>query len=132
MVTRDAVCGVIVSPLRAAGLSEYGGEAYLFCSAHCKSTFDHDPESYLAPDQTVSARNVYDIVDVTTQRRAVPAFVVSEPYVARQARGVLELRAFRFDPAIADPDEMWRAIDEIEDAIYDIRRWLRRRRSQRL
>ncbi|RPI78111.1 MAG: YHS domain-containing protein [Chloroflexi bacterium] len=43
----DPVCGMEVEPSSAAGVSEYKGQKYYFCSAGCKREFDQDPEKYL-------------------------------------------------------------------------------------
>ncbi len=43
---KDPVCGMEVDPERAAARSEYEGETYYFCSAHCKASFDREPEKY--------------------------------------------------------------------------------------
>jgi Cu+-exporting ATPase len=44
--TIDPVCGMTVDPDHAAGHSEWGGEAYHFCSKSCKAKFDADPARY--------------------------------------------------------------------------------------
>ncbi|MDR7416419.1 MAG: YHS domain-containing protein [Armatimonadota bacterium] len=47
---KDPVCGMEVDPVRAAGKSEYQGQTYYFCSAHCKATFDREPEKYASKE----------------------------------------------------------------------------------
>jgi Cu+-exporting ATPase len=49
MVT-DPVCGMDVSPPRAAGTSEVEGQTYYFCSPGCKQRFDYEPQRYLAKE----------------------------------------------------------------------------------
>jgi YHS domain-containing protein len=44
---KDPVCDMDVTPETAAGLSEYNGQTYYFCSLGCKKSFDKDPEKYL-------------------------------------------------------------------------------------
>jgi Cu(I)/Ag(I) efflux system membrane fusion protein len=44
----DPVCGMEVSPAKAAGRSEYKGKTYYFCSDHCKRKFDQNPEAVLS------------------------------------------------------------------------------------
>ena len=44
----DPVCGMTVDPKSAAATAEYGGTTYYFCSAHCASSFDADPASYVS------------------------------------------------------------------------------------
>ncbi len=43
----DVVCGMDIDRATAAGMSEYKGKTYYFCSAGCKRAFDKDPEKYL-------------------------------------------------------------------------------------
>jgi len=43
----DPVCGMQVTAASAAGRSEYQGETYYFCSAHCLQKFESDPASYV-------------------------------------------------------------------------------------
>lgn len=42
----DVVCGMMVDPAHAAGVSEYNGKKYYFCSAGCKREFDKTPETF--------------------------------------------------------------------------------------
>ena len=43
---KDPVCGMTVDRAAASPSSSYGGRTVYFCSAHCKHTFDADPEAY--------------------------------------------------------------------------------------
>jgi Cu+-exporting ATPase len=43
---KDPVCGMDVSPDRAAAKSEHNGQTYYFCSKQCKQKFDRSPEQY--------------------------------------------------------------------------------------
>jgi P-type Cu+ transporter len=43
----DPVCGMEVDPEHAAGVSEYQGQTYYFCSSGCKKAFDQEPEKYI-------------------------------------------------------------------------------------
>jgi Cu+-exporting ATPase len=45
----DPVCGMTVTPDRAAGRHEYHGRTYYFCCHGCLERFKADPEKYLAP-----------------------------------------------------------------------------------
>ncbi len=47
---RDPVCGMTVTSEAAAGSSEFNGQTYYFCSAHCKQKFDADPASFVKGD----------------------------------------------------------------------------------
>ncbi len=44
---KDPVCGMYVSPEKAAGKSEHQGETYYFCSVHCLHKFRENPDKYL-------------------------------------------------------------------------------------
>src|SRR5688500_10289565 len=48
-LVKDPVCGMDVTPENAAGSSDYGGRTYDFCSAACRSRFEHDPSAYVDP-----------------------------------------------------------------------------------
>lgn len=45
---KDLVCGMDIEPETAAGISEYKGKTYYFCSPGCKRSFDKDPEKYVS------------------------------------------------------------------------------------
>jgi len=46
-MAKDVVCGMEVPEDRAAPTSNYRGKKYYFCSEHCKTEFDRNPEKYL-------------------------------------------------------------------------------------
>ncbi|HEX5367874.1 MAG TPA: YHS domain-containing protein [Dehalococcoidia bacterium] len=43
----DPVCHMDIDPATAAGISEYEGTTYYFCSRGCKVDFDADPAGVL-------------------------------------------------------------------------------------
>lgn len=45
-MAKDPVCGMEIDEHKAVGTSVYHGVTYYFCSAHCKSAFDREPEKY--------------------------------------------------------------------------------------
>ena len=45
---KDPVCGMAVDPHTAQYRSQYAGRTWYFCSAHCQSTFESDPDHYLS------------------------------------------------------------------------------------
>lgn len=45
-VFTDPVCGMQVTAESSAGHSEFNGETYYFCSAHCQRKFEADPKAY--------------------------------------------------------------------------------------
>ena len=55
----DPVCGMTVDPAATAHHHEFGGTAYHFCSAGCRSKFIADPHRYLHPKaEAVAAEDV--------------------------------------------------------------------------
>jgi len=46
-LVRDPVCGMTVDPQVSSHHAEHGGQAFHFCSAHCRDKFLADPERYL-------------------------------------------------------------------------------------
>jgi Cu+-exporting ATPase len=45
---KDPVCGMTVDPHEAEHRSQYAGRTWYFCSAHCRSKFEADPDHYLS------------------------------------------------------------------------------------
>ncbi len=45
----DPVCGMTVDPKSAAGSLTHLGKTYYFCSTHCVTKFQADPERFLKP-----------------------------------------------------------------------------------
>ncbi len=43
----DPVCGMSVDPTRTAHHAEHAGHTYHFCSAHCRSKFEGNPQAYV-------------------------------------------------------------------------------------
>ncbi len=55
---KDPVCGMMVSPEKAAAQSEYQGKTYYFCSARCAERFVKEPEKSLAAPGTGGMEHV--------------------------------------------------------------------------
>lgn len=43
---RDPVCGEMIIPAKAKGLSIYKNSRYYFCCPTCKKVFDNNPSAY--------------------------------------------------------------------------------------
>jgi P-type Cu+ transporter len=43
---KDPVCGMTVDRGAGGPSSDHRGKTYYFCGAHCKHTFDANPEAY--------------------------------------------------------------------------------------
>jgi Cu+-exporting ATPase len=46
-MAKDVICGMDVDENEAAGVSEYKGKKYYFCSTMCKTKFDENPKRYI-------------------------------------------------------------------------------------
>ncbi|XOZ34366.1 heavy metal translocating P-type ATPase [Halomonadaceae bacterium KBTZ08] len=49
--TKDPVCGMTVDPHTAEHRSQHAGRTWYFCSEHCKSRFESDPDHYLSGEE---------------------------------------------------------------------------------
>src|SRR5262245_5411499 len=67
----DPICGMTVSPDRAAGRYDYRGVTYYFCAVSCLETFKADPERALqaAPRHMITSIEKRSVPTVT----AIPA-----------------------------------------------------------
>lgn len=46
MKVKDPVCGMEIDEQQAAASSQHAGRTYYFCSEHCKSVFEKEPDAY--------------------------------------------------------------------------------------
>jgi len=53
---KDPVCWMDVDPNDPAGVSEYHGKTYYFCSEHCKHEFDANPADYVDEKKAANRR----------------------------------------------------------------------------
>ena len=44
----DPVCGIKLSPAKAAEISNYKGTQIYFCATSCKKAFDADPKKFMS------------------------------------------------------------------------------------
>lgn len=50
-MTKDPVCGMIVSEEKAPYHTEYMDHTYYFCGLGCKERFEKNPEKYLSGEK---------------------------------------------------------------------------------
>jgi len=43
---RDPVCGMEITPQKAAATTSYHGQTYYFCRVECQRQFDENPERF--------------------------------------------------------------------------------------
>jgi Cu+-exporting ATPase len=79
MMERDPVCGMMVSPARAAAQAVYAGKTYFFCCAGCADKFRADPAKYLNMKAFAATGSDGELVQFsrTGATGAAPALAVS-------------------------------------------------------
>lgn len=55
-MAKDPVCGMEVSPEKAAAKSQHGGNTVYFCSTGCKEKFDREPGKFTGTSTTAPER----------------------------------------------------------------------------
>ena len=62
VTTTDPVCGMTVTPGKAAGSADFNGKAYHFCSKGCLAKFNADPARYVdqKPSRLFGSEDVHD------------------------------------------------------------------------
>ena len=69
--TTDPVCGMKVSPDKAAGYSEYAGKAYHFCGKGCLAKFEQDPKKYVDATDDSRGHSHDPVADVAPPADAI-------------------------------------------------------------
>jgi P-type Cu+ transporter len=79
MMERDPVCGMMVSPARAAAQAVYAGKTYFFCCAGCADKFRAEPAKYLNMKAFAATGSDGELVQFsrTGATGAAPALAVS-------------------------------------------------------
>lgn len=70
---KDPVCGMTVSPDKAAGSFNYQGDTYYFCSKSCLNKFSSDPAAYLS---AASPAAMNDEADSTESYRPLAVIII--------------------------------------------------------
>lgn len=105
----DPVCGMTVNPNAAKGGSSlYKGTEYFFCNPKCKTKFDTDPPSYLAPKKELKPQDVRKDVEYTCPMH---------PEVLQMGPGSCPFCGMALEPLMVSLD-----VDEDKSEYYDLRR----------
>ncbi len=62
---KDPVCGMEVTPAKAAGSFEYRGQIYYFCGKGCLAKFQADPDKFLAPKPAIAEPEAHRDIEYT-------------------------------------------------------------------
>lgn len=104
----DPVCGMTVQPSNAAGLHEYRGKTYYFCSASCLTKFRATPDSYLTtPEQRAPG------VTSVPAGQAVEYVCPMDPEVIETKPGACRICGMALEPKVVSAEEIGNP--ELED-----------------
>jgi Cu+-exporting ATPase len=116
----------------AAGVSEYRGQHYYFCSAHCKKAFDADPEKYLSAKEApepmpagACSPKGSQRADLTVLGMSCAACAATIERGLRDFAGVREVNVnfatsratVLFDPALVDTNAL---VENVRKSGYDV------------
>jgi P-type Cu+ transporter len=85
---KDPVCGMEVTPAKAAGSFEYRGQTYYFCAKSCLAKFQADPLKYLAPKPAVPV----------TEAKGVEYTCPMHPQVVQMGPGTCPICGMALEP----------------------------------
>src|SRR5437870_10767521 len=100
---KDPVCGMSVDPQNAAGVYEYKGQTYFFCSIGCGEKFKADPERFLNHEpvgpkhQPVATARGSDTVTYTCPMH---------PEIVRDKPGSCPICGMALEPSTVTAEEM--------------------------
>src|SRR5271156_5729967 len=81
---KDAVCGMMVDPQKAARTVEYAGEKYYFCSVRCGERFAAEPEKFLAAPVTGAGMHMHGPVAETRSGNEKSAALATAPTASQE------------------------------------------------
>ena len=85
---KDPVCGMEVTPAKAAGSFEHRGQTYYFCGKGCLAKFQADPLKYLAPKPVIAA----------TEANNVEYTCPMDPEVVQMGPGICPICGMALEP----------------------------------
>lgn len=98
-VRKDPVCGMDVDPTRAAGMVEYNGRTYYFCSDHCVRKFKSEPDRYTAGGPVSSAHREPHGHHAAPGQADVDYICPMDPEVRRKEPGACTKCGMALEPA---------------------------------
>lgn len=88
---KDPVCGMMVLPAKAAGISEWEGNRYYFCGKGCLAKFEADPQKYLAPAPAAAP---------TAQEQTAEYICPMDPEVSQRGPGSCPKCGMALEPGV--------------------------------
>jgi Cu+-exporting ATPase len=100
---KDPVCGMTVVPGEAAGGSaSHGGSTYHFCSSHCRSRFEAEPDAVLGADRSDP---VVESTDIGPEDGVVEYTCPMHPEIIRPGPGSCPICGMDLEPRTVPVDE---------------------------
>ena len=95
---KDPVCGMDVDPRAGDHHSEYQGQTYHFCSAHCRATFDADPSAFVDRGEWNPA------VTSSSADKAIEYTCPMHPEIRQFGPGVCPICGMALEPLLVTAD----------------------------
>jgi P-type Cu+ transporter len=108
----DPVCGMDVTPEKAAGTRQHNGHMYYFCSAKCEERFAAEPERWLNPAERGAA-------ETESGEKAATYTCPMHPEVVQQSPGACPVCGMALEPLLPTAEE-----EESEEYLDMRRRFL--------
>ncbi len=101
---KDPVCGMDVTPEKAAGSLEHAGHTFYFCSRHCLEKFQADPAQFLKPRED-GPRPVMPPSQGPTPPAATTYTCPMHPQIVRDGPGSCPICGMALEPVTATGDD---------------------------
>jgi len=99
LTVKDPACGMDVNPETSEFQSEHLGEAFYFCSGHCKTKFDANPEQYAGHDH---ARG--DVTPVPPDAEVAEYTCPMHPEIRQAGPGSCRICGMALEPVLVTAD----------------------------
>lgn len=110
----DPVCGMTITPEKAAGSYEYKGETFYFCSKSCLAKFQANPETFIQPKPVEHKHSAHEHAAATEKSESskdVEYTCPMHPQIVQIGPGVCPICGMALEPKIV-------SLDDAPDAEY--------------
>lgn len=121
----DPVCGMKVSPSRAAGSSQYNGKTIYFCALNCKKKFDANPTAYSQPGTADGSTLAVGAIDKKPRAENLENYFLPDgayeyicpmdTQIRQQTPGVCPLCGMALEPIFPQAAVNLKTKDELQD-----------------
>lgn len=124
-IETDPVCGMKVSPSRAAGSSEYKGKTIYFCALSCKKKFDANPEAYYKADTANGSTVAIGSIDKKPETKNLETYFLPDgayeyicpmdTQIRQKTQGICPLCGMALEPIFPQAAANLKTKDELQD-----------------